>query len=331
MSFPEAESEARFVGRTSLETAPNLHEKAIELGKLAVRSTAKAGAGHPSSALSLTHMVTYLLYKQMRIDPANPHDPNADRLVLSEGHAVPIVYAAWADRGGMIGHAGKLRPLTIPELDHLRERDSELDGHPNPAEGFPFFDAATGSLGMGLSVAAGLSLAAKRDGTPRRIYTIIGDGESREGQIWEAADFIAEQNLSNICAIFNCNEYGQAGAVSHQQSPERLAEKLKAFGWDVFSLDGHDLTRFEEAMKMFDRSERPLAIIAKTIKGWGVDPFLKGNWHGKPLDVAALDEAYASLDRRKTPGQPVVGKIRPVPATVKVRRASIRESEMAHV
>lgn len=282
-------------------TVPSVHAKAAQLGKLAVRMTTKAGSGHPSSALSLAHLVTHLLYREMRYDPTDPWSLAADRLVLSEGHAVPIVYAAWADLGGAVGCnqdgcdcSGTLKET---ELDKLRDLGSVLDGHPNPAEGFPFFDAATGSLGMGLSVAAGLALAARRDQSPRRVFAIVGDGESREGQIWEAADFIVDHKLSSICAIFNCNGQGQAGDVSPQQSPEKLAAKMTAFGWDVATIDGHDPAAIESVFKRPFPGERPLAIVAKTVKGWGVDALRKGNWHGKPLTEADLAAADASLDR----------------------------------
>lgn len=286
-----------------------IHAKAIELGKLAVRMTSLAGSGHPTTALSLTHLVTTLMYRQMRYDPANPWDPAADRLVLSEGHAVPIVYAAYADLGGAVaqresgrgeGGAGRGVPLTIAELDHLRARDSVLDGHPNPAEGFPFFDAATGSLGMGLSVSAGLALAARHDGTRRRVYCIIGDGESREGQIWEALDFIADHGLTSVCVIFNCNGLGQATGVSHQQSHEVLAAKLGAFGYDVVTIDGHDPDAILAAFKKFDGAKRPFAIVAKTVKGWGVETFLHGNWHGKIMPKADLEtKCYPALDETR--------------------------------
>lgn len=280
-----------------------IHAKAIELSKLAVRMTALAGSGHPSSATSLAQIVTALMYRQMRYDPANPRHPDADRLVLSEGHAVPIVYAALADLGATVaaGPAGTRgeRALTIADVDTLRERNSVLDGHPNPAEGVPFFDAATGSLGQGLSVAAGLAIAARRDGSPRRVYCIIGDGEAREGQIWEAADLIAEQNLTNVCAIFNCNGHGQAGPTSGQQSAETMAKKLAAFGWQVETIDGHDPAAVMAALVKVEAATKPIAIVAKTVKGWGVDQLLSGNWHGKPLTPTDLDAANASLDRNK--------------------------------
>lgn len=279
-----------------------IHAKAVELSRYSLRMTAVAGSGHPSSATSLAQIVTALMYHQMRYDPANPRDPNADRLVMSEGHAVPIVYAALADLGatvrpGPAGTIGSDRALTIADVDTLRERNSVLDGHPNPAEGVPFFDAATGSLGQGLSVAAGLAIAAKHVGSPRRVYCIIGDGESREGQIWEAADTIAEKNLNNVCAIFNCNGHGQAAATSAQQSAKSLAAKLAAFGWDVAEIDGHDPEQVVAALGKFETAAKPLAIVARTIKGWGVDQLLSGNWHGKPLTVADLDAANASLDK----------------------------------
>jgi transketolase len=142
--------------------AESVNAKAIELGKHVVRMTTKAGSGHPSSGLSLAHLVVMLLEKRMRYDPANPWHAASDRLVLSEGHAVPIIYAVYADVGGVVGKSpAEAKKLTFEDLDTLRELDSALDGHPNPAEGFPFFDAATGSLGQGLSAAAGLGLAAR--------------------------------------------------------------------------------------------------------------------------------------------------------------------------
>ena len=217
-----------------------LHAKAIELGKLAVRATTAAGSGHPTTALSLAHLVTILMYRIMRWDPSRPHDPDADRLVLSEGHAVPIVYAACADLGVMFAPKSGERPLAVADLDTLRSIDSALDGHPNPRIGFPFFDAATGSLGQGLSIAAGLGAAARIEGSERRIFCLMGDGESREGQVWEAMDFIADHGIRNVIAIFNCNKLGQSDYVSVAQSSETLARKAEAFGWEVQTIDGHD-------------------------------------------------------------------------------------------
>ncbi|MFQ5806088.1 MAG: transketolase [Phycisphaerae bacterium] len=282
-----------------MSIAAAVHEKAITLARLSVRMTAKAGSGHPSSALSLAHIVVHLMYRQMHFDPADPWNPAGDRLVLSEGHAVPIIYAAYADLGGVVSVNGVRRRLRISDVDGLRTRASVLDGHPNPAEGFPFFDAATGSLGQGLSVAAGLGLAARRDGTGRRVYCLIGDGESREGQVWEAVDFIADHQLTNVCPIFNCNGQGQAAAVSHQQSVELVAAKLEAFGWNVAIINGHDPLEIERAFSEFNESDqRPVAIVAKTVKGWGVEALLHGNWHGKPLKEDQLADAGKSLEKQ---------------------------------
>jgi transketolase len=234
----------------------------------------------------------------MRHDPADPWNPAADRLVLSEGHAVPIVYAAWADLGGLVGKSrAQATALKPADVDTLRARDSVLDGHPNPAEGFPFFDAATGSLGMGLSVAAGLASAARVDNNDRRIYCIIGDGESREGQVWEAADYIVDHQLNNVCAIFNANDQGQADYVSAQQKADALAAKLRAFNWEVVEIDGHDLTAVRDALAKTGSTDKPLGIVARTIKGWGVESLQKGNWHGKPLPESELEAAYADLDK----------------------------------
>jgi len=308
-----------------MELAAALHKKAAELGKLVVRMTAAAGSGHPSSALSLAHLTAYLMYCQMRYDPADPWHPAADRLVLSEGHAVPIVYAAYADLNGAVGRDSSAASFLRPEdVLTLRAHTGVLDGHPNPAEGFPFFDAATGSLGQGLSVAAGLGLAARLDGTPRRIYVLIGDGESREGQVWEALDFIIDHGLRNVCPIFNANGYGQAAPVSPQQSPARLLAKLRAFGWMATEIDGHDPLAIQKALARVGRTRRPLAIVARTIKGWGVPALQQGNWHGRPLSAEQGVEAEQALDHLAGSGDGRLGRPPAPAAKPAVRRPDPR-------
>ncbi len=275
-----------------------LESRAIEMGKNVVRMTTAAGSGHPSSGLALVHLVASLMYKQMRYDPANPWHPGADRLVLSEGHAVPVVYAAYADLNGAVGKTPtQKRLLTVEDLKTLRELDSVLDGHPNPAEGFPFFDSATGSLGQGLSAGAGLGLAARLNKIDKRIFVIVGDGESREGQIYEALDFIIDHNLVNVCPIFNCNGQGQADYVSKQQSAEVLAAKLAAFGYVVEVIDGHDLAQIEQVLERVGKTNKPMAVVARTQKGWGVDSLKDKSNHGKPLLEADVPGAIASLDK----------------------------------
>jgi transketolase len=280
----------------------SVHAKAIELTKLSIEMTTAAGSGHPTSAASLAHLVTVLMYHHMRYDPAEPDHPAADRLVLSEGHACPIIYAAGADLGIAIGrNPQQRRPMTREDALRLRAIDSEIDGHPNPAEGFPFFPAATGSLGQGLSIAAGLALAARLDGLDRRIFCLIGDGESREGQIWEALDFIADYQLNVVCPIFNCNGFGQSDAVSCQQSPQVTAAKLRAYGFDVQVIDGHDPTAIRQALTTHTahcRAAHPklFAVVAKTIKGWGFVSVLGSEVHGQPVPKEKKAQALAALD-----------------------------------
>lgn len=276
-----------------------VHAKAIQLDQLVLDMCAEAGSGHPTSALSLGHLVTVLMYHGMRWKPEDPTYPTSDRLVLSEGHAVPIIYAACADLGVRIGREGKQRPMTVADAKDLRRAESEIDGHPNPMEGFPFFDAATGSLGQGLSVAAGLGLAARRDDLDKRIWCIIGDGESREGQIWEAVDFLVDQRLANVTAIFNCNQYGQSDKVSAQQSPETLGKKLEAAGVTVFTIDGHDPRAIREAIEKVQKAERVCAIVARTVKGWGAPSIQGGGWHGKPATGEKLRQAKDELGTRR--------------------------------
>ncbi|MHC5110586.1 MAG: transketolase [Planctomycetota bacterium] len=291
------------------------HAKAIELCKHSVRMTTAAGSGHPSSALALGHIVFELMYRQMQYDPADPWNPNNDRLVLSVGHAVPIVYAAYADLGGAVGtDESSKSPLTVDHLSTLRELNSVLDGHPNPAEGFPFFDAATGSLGQGLSVAAGLALAAQLNGIEKRIFAIVGDGEAREGQVWEAMDFIVDHGLSNVCVVFSCNGHGQADSVSPQQSADNMVRKAAAFGWKTEAIDGHCPDAIGKALEVFNRDGGPLAIVAKTVKGWGCEMMLGKNFHGKPVPAADVDQACSQLDDTGARlGAAGNGSIRPSP------------------
>jgi len=273
----------------------DLDRKAIELGRQVVRMCTEAGSGHPSSALSILHITTALMYRVMRYDPKNPWHRGSDRLVLSEGHAVPVVYAAYCDLGGVVGSPEQPSQLRFDDALTLREADSVLDGHPNPAVGFPFFDAATGSLGQGLSVAAGLACAARLDGSNKRIFCVIGDGESREGQVWEAVDFIVEQKLTAVRAIFNANGQGQSEHVSGQQSAETLATKLNAYGMDTTIVDGHDWDALLEALSA-EAGDKPLAVIAKTVKGWGVNEFQGKNYHGRPLKADQVEQALADLE-----------------------------------
>ncbi len=275
-----------------------VHAKAIQLDHLALDMCAAAGSGHPTTAMSLGHIVTVLMYHTMRWLPEHPAYPTSDRLVLSEGHAVPIIYAAYADLGGAMIVNGKQRAMTRDDLSTLRANDSVLDGHPNPMEGMPFFDAATGSLGQGLSVAAGVAIAARYEGADRKVYCIIGDGEAREGQIWEAIDLIADEQLTNVLPIFNCNGYGQADKVSQQQSQDRLRNKLNAAGFDVTVIDGHDPEEIQAAFDKFianSKGETPMAVIARTVKGWGAPCTQGGGWHGKPATGEKLAQAHEQL------------------------------------
>ncbi|HUX00124.1 MAG: transketolase [Phycisphaerae bacterium] len=296
--------------------------KAIELGRHAVRMTAEAGSGHPSSALSLAHLTAVLMYHQMRYDPANPWNPLADRLVLSEGHAVPIVYAAYADVGGVVGADPKKgRKLSIEDLWTLRDQGSVLDGHPNPAIGFPFFDAATGSLGQGVSVAAGLALAARLDGIDKTIYVLCGDGEAREGQIWEALDFLADQRLANVRVIFNVNGMGQSDYTSPQQSARTLARKVAAYNLHPVTINGHDPVAIRKALSAKGPKGKPVVIIAKTVKGWGVRELQQVGYHGKPLTP---ETAAKALEELRLPAKKPAFELCPPMPKGKVPKRTIR-------
>ncbi|MFP4163237.1 MAG: transketolase [Chitinispirillaceae bacterium] len=280
-----------------MDTTVFLRSKAVQLSKQVIKMTTSADSGHPSSALSISHIVTALMYKIMRFDPRNPWNRGNDRLILSEGHAVPIVYAAYADLNGAYGFSPEDKHiLSTEDLDKFRQIDSPLDGHPNPSAGFPFFECATGSLGQGLSCACGSALGSRLDAIENNYYVIIGDGESREGQVWEACDFLIDYHLDNVIPLFNCNGLGQSDTVSPQQSAQRIEAKLKAFGFVVLTIDGHNP---EEIIKSFQQAKQatsPHALVAQTQKGWGVRELYKTNSHGKPLKERYLSDALSGLD-----------------------------------
>ncbi|MGP1273299.1 MAG: transketolase [Phycisphaerales bacterium] len=281
-----------------------VHAYAIEFDRMSLEMCAAAGSGHPTTAMSLGQITTVLMFSAMRWSPDFPDYPTSDRLVLSSGHAVPIVYAAACKLGVAVGtDPANRRKLTPEDALHLREGDSPLDGHPNPMVGFPFFDAATGSLGQGLSIAVGLAEAARLDGIDKRIYCIVGDGEAREGQITEALDHIVERGLTNVLPIFNCNEFGQADRVGSQQSATKLAAKLTAAGFTVKMIDGHQPSEIRAAFEAFagvsGSDGAPMAVVAKTVKGWGAPSVQGGGWHGKPPTGEALSRALQELDEKR--------------------------------
>ncbi|XP_029177223.1 transketolase-like protein 2 isoform X2 [Nylanderia fulva] len=245
-----------------------------------VRATEASKSGHPTSCSSMAEIMSVLFFHTMRYKVSAPRDPSSDRFILSKGHAAPILYAAWAEAG--------LFPSS--ELLNLRKFDSDLEGHPTPR--LNFVDVGTGSLGQGLSVAAGMAYVGKNyDKASYRVYCLIGDGEAAEGSIWEALHFSSYYKLDNLCAIFDINRLGQSEATSLQHNMEVYRKRLEAFGFNALVVDGHDV---EELVKAFHEAQntkgRPTAILAKTFKGKSF-PEIEDleNWHGKPLGNKAND------------------------------------------
>ena len=245
-----------------------------------IEGTHAAKAGHPGGSLSAADVFTYLYAKELNVDPANPKWADRDRFVLSKGHTAPGLYAALAQRG------------FFPESDllTLRHIGSHLQGHPN-MNYTPGVDMSTGSLGQGISAAAGMALGAKHTGKSCRVYALLGDGEIQEGQVWEACMFAAHYKLDNFCAIIDNNGLQIDGAVADVMSPYPIDEKLKAFGFEIAVVDGHNFDELEAAFEQAKATKgKPFAIIMKTVKGKGVS-FMENNagWHGK----APNDEEYA--------------------------------------
>ena len=275
------------VGTSEQAMLKVLSDKATQLRINSVRSTTEAGSGHPTSCASAAEIMSVLFYSVMRYDPHNPHRPDSDLFVLSKGHAAPILYAAWAEAGAF----PRERLLT------LRKIDSDLEGHPTTL--LPFVDVATGSLGQGLSVGVGIALHAKQfDHSGQRVFVLMGDGESAEGSIWEAAQWAALHNLNNLCAIIDINRLGQSQPTMLQWDLEIYKARWEAFGWQTLLVDGHSIpdviAAFETAARTIDR---PTIVLARTLKGKGLIGIegLEG-WHGKALDKPTAAKVIAELE-----------------------------------
>ena len=246
-----------------------------------VESTHGAKAGHPGGSLSAAEMFTYLYFKEMNIDPQNPQWADRDRFVLSKGHTAPGLYSTLAYRGF----------FPVEDLPTLRHLGSYLQGHPN-MNTVPGVDMSTGSLGQGISCACGMALAAKKMGKDARVYTLLGDGEIQEGQVWEACMFAAHYKLDNLVVIVDNNGLQIDGAVADVMSPYPIPEKLEAFGFEVARIDGHDFQQIEDAFAQARKTKgKPFAIVMKTTKGKDIS-FMENqaSWHGK----APNDEEYAT-------------------------------------
>lgn len=251
-----------------------------------IQGVYSAKSGHPGGSLSASDLFTYLYFKEMRVDPKNPKANNRDRFVLSKGHTAPGLYATLALKGF----------FPVEELSTLRHIGSRLQGHPN-MNTVPGIDMSTGSLGQGVSTACGMALGAKMRGTDERVYTLLGDGEIQEGQVWEAMMFAAHYKLDNLVVIIDNNGLQIDGPVAEVMSPYPIPEKLKAFGLEVMEIDGHDFDQIEAAFEQAKTVKgKPFAIVMKTVKGKGVS-YMENQvgWHGTAPNAEQYEIAMNEL------------------------------------
>ena len=256
----------------------------VRLGILTATHSAKSG--HPGGSMSATEMFTYLYFKELNVDPANPKMEDRDRFVLSKGHTAPGLYSTLALRGF----------FPQEDLTTLRQAGSYLQGHPN-MNSVPGVDMSTGSLGQGISAAAGIALGAKFQGKSYRVYTLLGDGEIQEGQVWEACMLASHYKLDNFCVIVDNNGLQIDGDIAKVMSPYPIVDKLEAFGFHVMAIDGHDFDQIEAALNEAKTVKgQPCAIVMKTTKGKDVS-FMENQagWHGKAPNDAEYEQAMAEL------------------------------------
>ncbi len=269
-------------------------KRLLELKKLAnsirigiLDGVYNVGCGHPGGSLSIADVMTYLYFEEMNIDPEDPANADRDRFVLSKGHTAPALYSTLAERGF----------FPKAELLKLRKTNAMLQGHPD-MKGTPGVDMSTGSLGLGFSAACGMALAGKIDGKSYRVYTVIGDGESEEGQVWEAAMFAAHYKLDNLVLIVDLNGLQIDGRITDVMDPTPHDEKLRAFGWNVISVNAHDFNELEEAFRRArEEKDRPTAIIARSVKGKGVSYMENAcEWHGQAPKGDLYEKAIEELN-----------------------------------
>lgn len=248
-----------------------------------------AKAGHPGGSLSICEVLSYLYNVEMKVDPKNPKWEERDRFVLSKGHAAPALYAALALKGF----------FPVEDLKTLRKSNSYLQGHPNMNK-IPGVDMSTGSLGQGISAAVGMALGAKFDNADYRVYTILGDGEIEEGEVWEAAMFAANKKLDNLVAIVDFNGLQIDGSIDEVNSAYPIADKFKAFNWNVVEIDGHDYDQIENAFNNAKNTkDKPTCIVMKTVKGKGVS-YMENQvgWHGKAPNEEEYNQAITELNEK---------------------------------
>ncbi|MBP3309514.1 MAG: transketolase [Ruminococcus sp.] len=266
-------------------TKKNLQKIACNVRMGVIEGTYNAKSGHPGGSLSISDTLTYLYFNKMNIDPENPENPDRDRLVLSKGHTAPALYSVLAQKGY----------FPKEELKSLRHIGAMLQGH--PCIYIPGVDMSSGSLGQGISAACGMALAGKLNGKDYKVYTILGDGEIEEGQVWEAAMFAAHYNLGNLVAIVDNNGLQIDGPITEVCSPEPITDKFAAFGWHVITMDAHDFDDIDRAFAEADSiTDKPVAIIQKSVKGKGVS-FMENqvSWHGAAPNKEQYDTAIAEL------------------------------------
>lgn len=263
----------------------NLEILACKARMGAIIGTFHAKSGHPGGSLSAADMFTYLYFKEMNVDPSNPDWADRDRFVLSKGHCCPSLYAVLALKGY----------FDWSELEVLRHVGAMLQGHPD-MKGTPGIDMSSGSLGQGVSAACGMALAAKIDNKDYRVYTVLGDGECEEGEVWEAAMFAGHHGLDNLTVIVDCNGLQIDGTTAEVGGVEPIDTKFESFGFDTVIIDGHDFDAIEGALAKAKESDKPFAIIMKTVKGKGVS-FMENQvgWHGTAPNKEQYEQAIAEL------------------------------------
>ena len=263
-----------------------LQVNACKVRKGIIEGVYNAKSGHPGGSLSIADLLTYLYFEKMNVNSSDPEDPDRDRFVLSKGHCAPALYAVLALKGY----------FSDKELKSLRHIGAMLQGH--PCIHTKGIDMSSGSLGQGISAACGMALAGKLDGKSYKVYTVLGDGEVEEGQVWEAAMFAAHKNLDNLIAVVDNNGLQIDGPISEVCSPEPITDKFTAFGWHVITMDAHDFDSIEKAFSEAGTvSGKPVAIIQKSIKGKGVS-FMENqvSWHGSAPNKEQYEQAMKELD-----------------------------------